>query len=483
MTLPLITMTPSLWLFTIVGALLLVGMFFDADKRPRNYSNDFGKTSDLLSIWHKGLSITGGDARLSEDKSMEHFGYCSRSGGGKTTTALLGSLLRLKKCLIICFDQVDEIRPLVSGHFDKEGFDQWSLSLGNAPQSIAYNPLALANSTGAINRLSQTIVESQSGESDAPIWGQLSQEIIGIVVRIVKRMPEEFQTLPNVLRILQNISSNPKEADKVASKWADDTTFNAYKAFVSLPERMIGNVMGGVLGALQIVQDPDIERILSGSTLDFRTLRKKPGIVYINSPISDQKYLRFIQALFLGQLIETWMSKKPEEDDLNVYVFVEEAGSLKVPDFSTAISNLRKHRVSISYFYQSDNQLISLYGKEQSKTILKSTGVRLIGNGMDTETAKEIEILGGRFSYTDDRDAERSRELITASEAQQLEPGKCIMLTAGRAPAIVKMYPYFKSRKLLKRSALPPVEPKGHTPDTVEIYDHAKHGIPATDES
>jgi type IV secretion system protein VirD4 len=69
---------------------------------------------------------------------------------------------------------------------------------------------------------------------------------------------------------------------------------------------------------------------------------------------------------------------------------------MKLPNFSTIITTIRKYKVSISIILQNINQLIDKYSKSQAKTILDGgIATKLILSGADLDLCSDLEKMFG----------------------------------------------------------------------------------------
>ncbi len=148
------------------------------------------------------------------------------------------------------------------------------------------------------------------------------------------------------------------------------------------------------------------------------------------------------------------MQELPTKEDLSVFFLLDEASSLQLSILPIAISNIRKYNAGIFQIYQSQNQLLDLYGMQQGRNILANSYAKVYMPGVSMEVARELEIIAGKFEYEDEHNTKRTRPLITMDEIRTLKDG---LLVIGNHPLIkAKLVPYYEQKHLKSLTELPP---------------------------
>ena len=80
--------------------------------------------------------------------------------------------------------------------------------------------------------------------------------------------------------------------------------------------------------------------------------------------------------------------------------------------------------------------------------------------GQPLETARELELLLGKFEFQDNDNNRRTRQLLTMDEIRILK--EAIILIGNYPPIKRKMVPYYEQKKLRELSELPAliIQPK-----------------------
>ena len=101
---------------------------------------------------------------------------------------------------------------------------------------------------------------------------------------------------------------------------------------------------------------------------------------------------------------------------------------------------------------QSYAAIAKIYGQDGLAAI-KANCPKMIFTG--SEEAEEISRILGKVTYTDpDSKYKHHRELMTSSEIRNLDESKAIFLPRKGKPLLVNLKPFYKVRRLLKRTQL-----------------------------
>lgn len=212
--------------------------------------------------------------------------------------------------------------------------------------------------------------------------------------------------------------------------------------------------------ALEPFSDPEICALMSTDTVEFESLRKEKSALFISVPEHQIPFYRFFLVLLYTQLFSFAMIK-PQPYEQSLFFLLEEFGHGAVPGFSSLITSLRKRRVSISILLQSESQLEKTYGRDDANTILTGgIASRLYLPGQDMATCIALEKTLGKHGVTIEEDSGRrrdvSRSLLTADEIRTMDDDQALFIHSNRRPALIRTTPYFKNRRLRKRTQLPP---------------------------
>ena len=110
---------------------------------------------------------------------------------------------------------------------------------------------------------------------------------------------------------------------------------------------------------------------------------------------------------------------------------------------------------------QSRSQIDKTYGRDDAQTIITGgVGSQLFLSGQDLTASLELERLLGRTGVEIEDESGRHRvmttNLMNADQIRAMKNDEALFLHRGNRPALIKLEPYFKNRRLRKRSQIPP---------------------------
>jgi type IV secretion system protein VirD4 len=388
------------------------------------------------------------------------------TGSGKTTRLLLKSLYEFCCCSIVVNDPSQELFLLSSGHLSKN-FKIQTLNFSDSRSSSGYNILSRIKKPNDVHRISDLLVRTTiSGNSSDPFWSLQSKALLSIFIRLVLHQPKEFQNTANVLHILNHFAASPQVVDKWIVRTGDAKLLLEYKSMVATPEKTLQNIVASAKAALQLFEDTEIAKVTSHDSIDFEMLRKEPTVLFLHNSVADQKYISILNSIFFEQLYGHILQKLPGNDDLDLFVILEEASSMYIPVFPIAISNTRKHRVGNLVCVQSPGQLKANYEKDTDNIVSNCITKIYLPGATAMETLREIETLSGKYIYKDDNGAETTRPLITADEIRLLDEDRSLILSGNQPIIKGSTSPYYRSIRYRSFSKTPPVSMAGDIPKT-----------------
>ncbi len=285
-------------------------------------------------------------------------------------------------------------------------------------------------------------------------WNISAENLISLMLRYtIFYAPVQYQNLYNVLKLLDEFTGSPKNVDRLFVATKDDELLAMYKAVVALDSKMLLSITSTASAALSIFADPQIAEITGTDTIDFESFRRSKTILYINNSVNSMKYYTAITSIFLEQFFASIMQELPGKDDKSVFFLLDEASSLYLSILPVAISNIRKYAAGLFQIYQSQNQLLDLYGVQQGRNVLANSYAKVYMPGVSMEVARELELLAGKFEYEDENKTRRTRPLLAMDEIRILKQG---LLVIGNYPIIkAKLVPYYDQRQLRALTELP----------------------------
>lgn len=434
--------------------------------KKRNDSAKFLDKKDfrkLLNSSNKGLLIDGIEKRISEKRSFEHLAIIGRSGGGKTSKFIIPNLLSLDNCSMIVTDLKGELYNKTSGYLARKGFDIKVINLANPAISFCYNPLFNIRNRTDARSVADIIISTYDPNPRDKFWTSQSKQIISIMINCLINMGDyRYINLPNVWALLYKFGIDGEALSNFFSKYADDQSFFELEAFLSTPERTLGNIMSTARDSLEALGDSNIADITAGHDINFSDFRKRKTVLYIIVPVVRLQLYKFFLNLFYTQMFNYFLSH-PEDTKMPVYCLLDEFGQMVIPNFSNIITMIRSYNVSISIMLQSITQLEANYQKAHANTILNGgIGSKVFFSGCDLDTIQMLENILGKVKYrTIDQQGNyfvREENLMNADKIRVIQENEMFYLFANKEPVFMNNTPYYENRKISSYSRINPTE-------------------------
>lgn len=442
--------------FTIILALILSLV---QPKRKTEFDSEFIPTNKILSKQETGFCLTG-DYCLSITDSYKNAIALGGSGSGKTSTVLINSILKMCKgnSSLIINDPSGELRINTSGALIENEYFVMALNY-NSLTSECYNPLYRCKTISDIQKLSSLLVRNTLGDAKDPFWNKSAEAIMSLFIRyLIFHAEPEYQTLYNVVHLINVFAGNPEKIDLLIVKARDEKMLSEYKAFVAYGDKTLSSVLATAKASLTLFTDEVVASITSIDTIDFSEFRRKKVALFINNSVPDMHYYGALSSLFFQQFFNEILIRIPSKNDNNIFFLLDEASSMYLPALSTTISNIRKYNSGILLIYQDYHQLEHIYGAYEAKNISANCFAKVYLPGQPIETCKMLETTLGKFEYLDENEVRHTRQLMTADEIRMTD--KAIVLIGNKPPIHAKLNPYYNSWKLNTKTKLSPYEPE-----------------------
>lgn len=428
----------------------------------------FARTK-LLNKNHDGLIIDGQN-RISLERSFQHCCVLAPTGVGKTTRFIIPNVLNLKTSSAVITDPSGEIHKLTSNYLNRVGYKVKVLNIADADKSLKYNPLFRTNSHTEIQKVADILVESAyPGDTANAFWNDGAKSILNICIRCLKGQKKFNHNLTNLQSLLNMLSYDLVSVNKAMARNLDDMTFQSYKAFINQDDKVFHGMLSTAKQALSKL-DPNLSKLTATETLNFELLRTNKIALFIIVPEHEVRYYNFIITLLYTQIFNFCMQLPKAKDKYNSTLFLmDEAGHLRLPNFTTLITTLRKRKVSVSYILQDIEQLTNAYGKAEASAIFNGGFTsKIYMPGLSLQTCEEVSrMLGKRtLSYREmgfhqrkaniipNRDRDIGRSLLTPDEIRTLPNNEAIFIHGNILPVLLKTVPWFKNRSLIKKTRM-----------------------------
>ena len=430
-----------------------------------------------LNSLNRGILVNGKDKRVSQEQSFKHFTIIATTGGGKTSKFIIPNVLSLDNCSMVITDLSGEIYKKTSNYLKSQGFNIKVFAPEELNKSHTYNPLLRLRDLNEqekskeISELSQILInsvsQSNSTSSTSDFFNQSAQRILNILIYCLVKQPyKAYCNFHNLNYLLNKFSANSEELDTfinihTADNQAIFTEYTSIKYNNSSDNSTLQSILLTAQTAVNKFTNQNLAKITTSNTIDFESFREEKTAFFIIIPQQKLSYYSFLLNILYTQMFNSAMEKAEDEikDKLPIYFLLDEFGHLKIPDFPTIITTIRKYKVSLNLVLQSTKQL-EIYGHSQAETILNGGVANQIYLSIDLETAQKLEKILGESQITQTLDSghiSQTRErLMTSSELMRLsDKDRAIYLITGKTPILLKMKaPYFKQFKFRKKVKL-----------------------------
>ncbi|QTE35864.1 type IV secretory system conjugative DNA transfer family protein [Mucilaginibacter gossypii] len=452
------------FMFSLIADIFSV--IIDAFAKQKGFNAEFGSERSISSRFNKGFVISK-NRRLSRKASFSNLLLVGPTGSGKTSRILLKNLYSLKQSSIILNDPSGELFLLSSGYLSRY-FKILTINFSDSSASTGgFNILSRIRKPNDVNKIAHLLVATSldKGNSD-PFWSISTKSLLSILIRVTLFQPEQYRNMANVLQLLHILAAYPEKIDVLIANAQDEKLILDYKSFISTPERTLQNIIASAKAALQLFDDPEIAKTTAHDSISFDELRATPTIIFLHNSVGDQKYVSILSSIFFEQFYNHILQRLPLKRELSIQVILEEASSMYIPLLALATANCRKARVGNIIAVQTKGQLKTFY-KDDAENIAANCLTKLYLPGLTAmDELREIEALGGKAMYTDEKGIERVKALVTADEIRLLHENRSIIISGNKPLIKGRTSPYYRSLIYGRYAKIPPVSLEGGIPDT-----------------
>lgn len=425
------------------------------------------ESKEIINARHDGLVIDGYKLRLTREASFSHLAVLGPSGQGKTSRVILPNLLQLDDVSLVITDPSRELYEKSSGCLAQKGYNVQLIDFSRPNQSLGFNPLHQLKFEEA-GLLAHILIKSANYQDycgSSKFWYISTEQLVKLVIQLLIAWGNsEFINLPNVRHLL-NYVLHPDFVSVIKRKLGGEysSLIASFEGLLAVNRSMLQSYIAVAMSSLQLVENQELAGMLINQEIDLELVRSKKTAIFVSVPAEKMDYYSFLLNLFYAQLFQVLL-QKPRAEDLDVFLILEEAGHLAVPNFDSVITNIRKMNCSILGIYQASSQLEALYGKHKAHTILNGGyNHKLILPGADFQSALPISQAIGSIEK---RGVLRS--LLPPDRIRVRSFDQAIFLCSDQEPLEVHMRPYFLTT--LKRfSEIPPVPCPVKIPGQVKL--------------
>ncbi|QEY13285.1 type IV secretion system DNA-binding domain-containing protein [Cellvibrio sp. KY-YJ-3] len=422
------------WVSLVVGALvawtlLIIMILMTGSEKIIRGAKLMPREKMIKAIKRKGVSkvpISIGGYAIPTELEMRCFLLCGEPGTGKTQLILKMILSILRRgdsyaCVDINGDiyrRLGRVNDIVLSPVHVNGIDT--------------SPFADIKVKTDCRLIANSLIAEGVGESKA--WFESAR---GVMTVIFEKCLERGKTTNRDLIYYASYASREELRELVKG-----TT--AHRVFDSSNEKKIDDVLGIVSEAIKSLEllNPDADH-KSFSVRNWMSSDHKKGNLWIIYDDATAASTSILRGMWINLMIAEGFSLVPSTKR-RIWMFLDELSSNgRIGGLSQAVSKLRKYGVNLTLAFQNINQLYSIYGADETKSIIGSVGHSVILRTPDADTAEYLsrsigdgEILAeskthsGKGSVSTTTKIE-SRRAVLASEIMQLDDLRGYIKIAG----------------------------------------------------
>jgi type IV secretion system protein VirD4 len=443
-----------------IGALLppIMDILIDA-----KFGNKLVGHNELTGLSGDGL-ILSENVRISPHMSKEHLLVVYPSGGGKSRGIIMPNARELKNCSMLITDPSGEVLESCP----RDDMETYVYNLNDIDKSnIGYDPLVNCFNTSEVRQIMEMImitgsnsVKDQTTQSDKSDWIERSLPllyayaiynwneekypfdvmIINLMTRPLFKSRQEKQGKKNK----EDKDKRPEsiEEEIMNSKW--DEAKMEFVSFAQIAESPVtlACIRDTINSTLRIFKEPNVRSLCRKPTLNFKIMRDKPIIFYIQIPEHHSKHYSPISATLIQQLTNKLFDYKykPNEGLDVYYLFDEFCNNGKVNDITSYLSTCRKRQISITACVQNLIQLKKIYGEIEGKELQELFKTVITCGGLKDSSEYFSKLLGDK--EVKENGVKVKKPIKTPEELRQLKDKDMIILCKNKRPVKDKMYKF-----------------------------------------
>jgi len=445
-----------LWLAMAIPTIDLVLLF--KKNKQKLATSRLGTQKDVEKLLGVDGLIISRNFQLSYKKTQEGVVVISPTGGGKTTGIFLPNLLSnsMPKSSIVITDIKKELWNLTSDYQKSIGREPILLEI--LGESGNYNPLDHCSDFTEMKDLASNLL--QNGELAIQLnSGRTGGEStwINAAIPLWTATLLMCKTISGALKVLINTPSL-ELADKFESCGNKDA-IEQWRIFASSAgsPKTYSSTVSTLLSSLQLFTDHNIIKTTSKSDFKPQDLRKKPIALYIVYTANKANYLSPFLSIFYSQLIDKIM----QSEGLPVEFLMDEFANLgRISNFAQIVSVARSYKLGFCVCLQNIAQLVNIYGKNNTTTILNNLKTKCVLPSLsDYEALQYLSNLCGdkevKTESINDKGKSHSmttRKLFTPDEIRRLNDEEILIIPHNKLPFLDNQNLYYNEQKYVKNA-------------------------------
>ena len=351
----------------------------------------------------------------------------------------------------VATDPKGELYAKTSGIMKENGYNIVVLNFRDLGMGDMWNPLTLpyelykkGDTDGAmalLNDFVSTIAAPQMQHTKDIFWPQMAASLAIAHLLLLMEAGQEEEI--NVASLAAMCALENEEAlQRLAEKMRDDCIAGMnYRGIFTGANATKQSIYASLFGMVRVfITQKNLSRMLTGNTVDIRSIGRKKTAVYIIVPDEKTTY-HFLVTSFIKQIYEIMIQEAQKEADLRLpvrvnFVLDEFCNLPKIEDMPSMISASRSRNMRFFLVAQSLHQLRGKYG-EDADTIKGNCDNWVFLTSKELALLNEISELCGSV-YTPEG---QLRRLISVSELQRLDKakGEALIMHARQYPIITEI--------------------------------------------
>ena len=406
----------------------------------------------------KGV-ILSNDIKISNNYSNEGIIIYGPTGSGKSSSFFIPNLLNTEiEGSIIVTDLKGELYNKTS-YFQKNICKRRIIKISPLEpfESERYNLLSNCKNAQCIAELATNLlvngslsIEMATGKkTGGPEWLQMSEGLLTSVLIYANSLEYPFNNISFALKLL--ISCDIESLEKIIISSAIPEAieyFNIFKMVMGA-DRTEGSIKITLASNLKLFLDNDISLIDSETTFNIRDLRKIPTIIYICYPGNKSYYLAQYTACLFSHFFND-LSYMRKNENLKINFMLDEFANIGfIPNMNINAAMLRSENISICICLQSNSQLVNIYGKNISNSIINNLKTKIVYPGIsDIETLNYISSLAGEREITVNNNKTKIKNFENY-QVRILKNNEVLIITSNKNPIVSAQERYYKSDKYI----------------------------------
>lgn len=367
---------------------------------------------------------------------------CGGSGSGKTMSISEPRLLETYNNSLVATVTKRRLVHKYSDMFKKRGYLVIDLNFIEPETSnYSYDPLYYVKDHTDVTFLAQSIVmaDKRKDKSNAdPYWDKAAVSLLSALIEFT-RIKIKNASFADVLLLYDklvfcesnsSIQTNFDESFKALEE-ENPSSFavSCWKSFKMLPIRTASCVFGTLNTTIDTIFSPELRHMISNKNkINFEQIATEKTVLFVTTSAVNPMLHCFVNMFYsqiFKQLFE-FAEKCPNGKlPIPVHMLCDDfATGCRILNFPEYISIFREKQISVTMLLQSESQLESIYGSNETQTILNNCDTYIYLGGMDTKTARSI-----------------SEKLdVPLNDVLWMPIGKEILFRRGQKPIVTQRY-------------------------------------------